>query len=893
MKHTANRLRILTLMLMFVLLLSACVGVNVSQVTFNITGTLAPDEKIFIRYSDGIEANDSGELKTGEINIKTDPTRVIVGAYVSDGRVSWVPSDYGFGGNTYVSVNLLQSSPKPAQPVAYAKFVKAEFAINNSFVGKPTQVVRATYKLHDKDGQAVADGTDVFIQVPNSVTLYNNDPKISLSNEAQWKVPGGYAYFTKNGEVQFDFMLDKPGDLSQVPLKLYSGTTEVYDSTKSDVFSNSLSLLEISAGDLSPAFSPSTTSYTATVPSSVSEIAVSAEALDKTSQVKVNGQAYPSGKKSINVPLHEGKNTIQVDVIPLVGDAKPYTITVNRQAALSKDATLSGLILSSGTLSPEFVANKTEYTASVANAVSSVQVTATASDDNAELTIDGKSVERGKPSAAIALKEGSNTIPVIVTAEDGTTTKSYTIVVTRAAALNTDATLSGLALSSGTLSPEFVANKTEYTASVANAVSSVQVTATASDDNAELTIDGKSVERGKPSAAIALKEGSNTIPVIVTAEDGTTTKSYSIVITRAVASSGGNDGGNGGGTGSGSSGGGTPNPAPTTPTPSTPSPSTTSGKITIPAGKAGQLVIGDLLKVDVPEGAATQSLQLTADQLKDIASLIKHGEILASPVFELLKNLNENFKKLVQITMEFNQSLIKEKQRAGLFYYDETAKKWIEVTGAQVKGTRITGQVDHFTKFAVLAVNQEPKVDEGITLSDITGHWAEEKIKQAVKQGIVKGFENGTFAPDSTVSREDFIVMLMHGLKSTKDGAALTFTDEAQIGDWAKKAVAQAIEAGYVTGYSDGTFEPKQNISRQELAVIIAKSSGIEYDVQASVQTKFADDSMIESWAKSAVHAIELAGIVQGHEGNLYEPTGYTTRAEAITIIMSMLAQKK
>ncbi|WP_442602376.1 S-layer homology domain-containing protein [Paenibacillus sp. KN14-4R] len=787
MKHTVNSLRILGTMLVFVLLLSACVGRNVSEVTFYMTGTLAPKEKIFVRYADGIEANDSGNQKSGEIKIKTDPNRVIVGAYVSDGTVSWVPSYYGFNSSSSVTVDLNQSNPKPSKPAAKAQFVKSEVVKFNDLSGTPTPFVRATYKLNDASGQAVADGTDVSIGVPNNVTLYDNDSKSSINYE-QRLVNGGYAYYTKNGVVQFDIKLDKPEDLSQVPVKLYSGTTEIYDSTKAYEFSTTLSLLEISAGELSPAFSPSTTSYTVKVPSSVVQIAVKAEALDKTSQVKVNGQAYSSGKDTIDVPLNEGSNTITVQVIPQLGDAKPYTITVNRKAPLSTDATLSGLTLSSGKLSPDFAANKTEYTASVANAVSSVQVTATATDDHAKLTIGGKSEASGKPSTSIVLKEGSNTLPVIVTAEDGKTTKSYTIIVTRAAA-----------------------------------------------------------------------------------------------------SSGGNNGNNNdGGSSGGSSGGGISNPAPTTPTPS---PSTTSGQIVIPAGKAGQLVIGDALIVIIPEGAAAQSLQITVDQLKDTSSLTKQGEVLASSVFELLKNRIENFKKLVQITMKFNPSLIQEKQRAGLFYYDETAKKSIEITGAQVKGNMITGEVDHFTKFAVLVVNQEIKVEEGTIFSDITGHWAEDKIKQAVQQGIVKGYADGSFQPDGIVTRQDFAVMLMNALKPKGLGAQLNFADAQNIGEWAKKAVAQSVEAGIVTGYSDGNFLPNKEISRMELAVMIARAYGIHVDNSSVVPTNFADDDDIESWARGAVAAIQQAAIIKGRDGNKFEPSGTTTRAEAITIIMNLMQQ--
>ncbi len=99
--------------------------------------------------------------------------------------------------------------------------------------------------------------------------------------------------------------------------------------------------------------------------------------------------------------------------------------------ALSSDANLSALVISLGTLSPEFAAAKTAYTAAVANSVASLAVTPTAADSNATIAANGSAVTSGSPSEAIALTIGPNIIKVVVTAEDGTK-KTYTITATRA-----------------------------------------------------------------------------------------------------------------------------------------------------------------------------------------------------------------------------------------------------------------------------------------------------------------------------------------------------------------------------------------------------------------------------------------------------------------------------
>ncbi|WP_180336414.1 Ig-like domain-containing protein [Pontibacter ramchanderi] len=101
--------------------------------------------------------------------------------------------------------------------------------------------------------------------------------------------------------------------------------------------------------------------------------------------------------------------------------------------ALSSNANLSNLTLSGTTLSPVFSANTVNYTASVANAVASVTVTPTKADANATVSINGTVLASGVTSRAVNLNVGANTITTVVTAQNGTTSKAYTVNVTRAA----------------------------------------------------------------------------------------------------------------------------------------------------------------------------------------------------------------------------------------------------------------------------------------------------------------------------------------------------------------------------------------------------------------------------------------------------------------------------
>ena len=199
----------------------------------------------------------------------------------------------------------------------------------------------------------------------------------------------------------------------------------------------------------------------------------------------------------------------------------------------SANADLSSLTLSSGTLSPAFASGTTSYTASVANSVSSITVTPTASDTNASITVNGNAVASGAASGSISLNVGSNTITTVVTAQD-TTTKTYTVTMTRAA--STNANLSNLVLSAGAISPAFSAATTSYTLTVPNSTTSTTVTPTVADSTATVKVNGQTVASGTASNSISLNVGSNTITTVVTAQDGTTTKTYTVTITRQTSS---------------------------------------------------------------------------------------------------------------------------------------------------------------------------------------------------------------------------------------------------------------------------------------------------------------------------------------------------------------------
>ena len=285
-----------------------------------------------------------------------------------------------------------------------------------------------------------------------------------------------------------------------------------------------LSALTLSDVDFGT-FSSATESYTASVAYSVSQTTVTPTINDSGASyvIEFDSKVVADGTVSLAI----GENIITIEVIAEDDSTKKtYTVTVTR-AAGSTDATLSSLTLTDvdfGTFSTD----TESYTASVANTVSQTTVTPTVNDSGASYVIE----LGGAPDAdgTISLAVGSNVITVEVKAEDDITTKTYTVTVTRAAPPSTDATLKSLTLS-GIDIGAFSSDTTSYTVSVANSVSRTTVMPTVNHSGATYVIKLGGVTDS--DGAVSLAVGNNVITVVVTAEDGQTTKTYTVTVTRA------------------------------------------------------------------------------------------------------------------------------------------------------------------------------------------------------------------------------------------------------------------------------------------------------------------------------------------------------------------------
>ncbi|MBB6446727.1 S-layer homology domain-containing protein [Bacillus benzoevorans] len=206
---------------------------------------------------------------------------------------------------------------------------------------------------------------------------------------------------------------------------------------------------------------------------------------------------------------------------------------------------------------------------------------------------------------------------------------------------------------------------------------------------------------------------------------------------------------------------------------------------------------------------------------------------------------------------------------------------------------------------------------DGSNVSDIKGHWAEKDIQKLIDNGAVSGFSDGTFRPNQTITRAEFvkIVVRMFDLKST-DGKNLgmfykdtygeeytkdPFSAEGQKSlHWAVEEINIATNLGIVKGTGDNRFTPNAPIIREQMALIIHNLiyTATPFPLQELSNTpldkilivnKFKDASSIYGGATDPINTLVILKIMQGDKNGYFLPKKHATRAEAAAILSRVL----
>lgn len=359
---------------------------------------------------------------------------------------------------------------------------------------------------------------------PTAKLIINNQPAVS-----------GQAF----GPVALDPDLAKTTTITIVVEPPGSALPKSYTLNVARAGNADLKSLVVSPGTLAPPFNSDTLSYTVTLTTIVSKIAVTAVVQDPTSTVTINGAPVPSGQAYSVSGLQEGANPITIRVRTSAGGTQDYLLTVLVPGAPSTDATLASVNITGNVggvvrelkICPILNATDSNYSVTpVPSSTTKVTVKAKPKNTAATLMINNQGVLADTALDVSLPLTGNNKISITVTPPAGKA-RVYEFTINRASSIfSNNNYLWALTASAASLSPEFCHNVTSYTGSTT--LDSTTVTATVADPSAGLQINGAKATSGVPSAPILLAKGKKTaIPVVVTASNGAK-QTYSLEISR-------------------------------------------------------------------------------------------------------------------------------------------------------------------------------------------------------------------------------------------------------------------------------------------------------------------------------------------------------------------------
>ncbi|RRJ62618.1 S-layer homology domain-containing protein [Paenibacillus oralis] len=168
--------------------------------------------------------------------------------------------------------------------------------------------------------------------------------------------------------------------------------------------------------------------------------------------------------------------------------------------------------------------------------------------------------------------------------------------------------------------------------------------------------------------------------------------------------------------------------------------------------------------------------------------------------------------------------------------------------------------------------------------TDIGNFYAKDAILELAESGILNGKGNGKFDPAGHIERQDFAIILARalGLDLSVSPAAATFQDVPQT-NYAYNAVEAAVKAGLIHGYGNGVFGNGNDLSRQDLAVILVRALGVDAAGKAA-DLKFSDVASISGYAKDAVAAAVELGLISGYPNGTFKPDGGAQRQEVASL---------
>ena len=177
-----------------------------------------------------------------------------------------------------------------------------------------------------------------------------------------------------------------------------------------------------------------------------------------------------------------------------------------------------------------------------------------------------------------------------------------------------------------------------------------------------------------------------------------------------------------------------------------------------------------------------------------------------------------------------------------------------------------------------------PSVVVAVALPDITGHWAEDDIRELVALGAITGYPDGYYRPEGTITRAEFSSVL-RGALGLEEVPGTFFSDT--IGHWGEGRIEALIRAGVIDTHLYGEhYHPDGPITREEIAMMTVRMLG---NITGATEIPFADENQVGAGYEVYVAEAYARGIIRGYPDGTFRPKGTATRAEAAVMAIRAL----
>ena len=230
--------------------------------------------------------------------------------------------------------------------------------------------------------------------------------------------------------------------------------------------------------------------------------------------------------------------------------------------------------------------------------------------------------------------------------------------------------------------------------------------------------------------------------------------------------------------------------------------------------------------------------------------------------------------------------------REGPLGDDEDAGKMTFETAAEIGDDgSVSLAFSHASQYAIV-IDDHNRGIVTLPFTDVSeGDWFYDPVCFVYSQGLMTGTSATTFEPNISLSRA-MLVAVLHRLEGSPAASGGDFTDVAD-GDWYAQAVNWAASVGVVNGFDDGTFQPNTAITREQLAAILmnyAQYKGQDVSARATLDT-YNDATAISSWANDVMSWAVAEGLLTGVTNDQLQPQGNATRAQVAAILQRFLSE--